>query len=67
MREVIQSTVEERREDVTQTIASWVIEGFEPDFNFKVLLNAYIAGEITTAEIRASINKEFIPSASKIR
>jgi hypothetical protein len=48
-----------RRRAVNQIIASWSIEGFSPDTNFLALLERYIDGEITLAEIGTYTDKEF--------
>jgi hypothetical protein len=49
----------DRRRAVTQTLASWRIEGFEPDAEYLALLERYVAGELTLAEVRAQTDKAF--------
>jgi len=60
----MQSVQEQRREDVVQMLASWGIEGFEPDSQFLALLDGYVAGELTLSDIRARIVKEIAEHAS---
>ena len=53
------TTDADRREAAVQTLASWKIEGFEPDAEWLALLDRYVAGEITLAEISARVEKEY--------
>lgn len=48
-----------RRRAVDQTLASWRIEGFEPDPLYLARLELYVAGEITLAQVKAETNAEF--------
>ena len=48
-----------RRRAVTQTLASWRIEGFETDAEYLALLDRYVAGELTLAEVRAQTDEAF--------
>ena len=43
----------ERQRAVKQTLASWAIEGFEPDAQYLALLDRYVDGELTLAQVRA--------------
>jgi hypothetical protein len=43
----------DRRRAVTRTLASWRIEGFEPDAKYMALLERFVEGEITLAQVRA--------------
>jgi hypothetical protein len=53
------TTEADRRRAVTQTLASWRIEGFEPDAQYLALLDRYVAGELTLAEVGARIDEDF--------
>lgn len=53
-----------RRRAVDQTLASWRLEGFEPDPNYLALLDRYVAGEISLSEVKAETNAEFGVSAT---
>jgi hypothetical protein len=53
------TTEADRRRAVKQTLASWRIEGFEPDAEYLALLERYVAGEITIAQISAKTCEEF--------
>jgi len=48
-----------RQRAVAQTLASWRIEGFEPDPQYLALLDRYIAGELTLAEVGSRIDESF--------
>ena len=48
-----------RQRAVAQTLASWRIEGFEPDAQYLALLDRYIAGELTLAEVASRIDESF--------
>ncbi len=52
-------TEQERRRNVTQTLASQRIEGFEPDAAYLALLERYVRGELTLAQVRAETDKAF--------
>jgi hypothetical protein len=54
-------TREDRQRAVKQTLASWALEegAPEPDAKFLALLDRYIDGELTTAQMRALTNAEF--------
>ena len=52
-------TEADRRRAVTQTLASWRIEGFEPDARYLALLDRYVAGKLTLAEVGARIDEDF--------
>jgi hypothetical protein len=47
----------ERRRAVTRTLASWRIEGFEPDAKYMALLERFVEGEITLAQVRAETRR----------
>ena len=40
-----ESTEDKRRKAVTQTLASWAIEGFEPDAEHLALVERYLGAE----------------------
>ena len=46
-----QSTEQTRRKAVTQTLASWAIEGFEPDAEYLALVDRYIVGEVSLEDL----------------
>jgi hypothetical protein len=52
-------TRQDRQRAVTQTLASWAIEGFNPDAKCLALLDRYIHGEMTLAQVRAITDSEF--------
>lgn len=47
----------DRRRAVTRTLASWRIEGFEPDAKYMALLEQFVEGEITLAQVRAETRR----------
>jgi len=47
----------DRRRAVTRTLASWRIEGFEPDAKYMALLERFVEGEITLAQVRAETRR----------
>lgn len=47
---------QDRQRAVKQTLASWAIEGFKPDIEYCKLLEHYINGEITLAQISERID-----------
>ena len=49
----------ERQRAVKQTLASWAIEGFEPDAQYLALLDRYVDGELTLAQVRAQTDTAF--------
>jgi hypothetical protein len=64
MNTVMKSTQEQRRDDVTQMIASWRIEGFDPDAEFLAWLDSYVAGTLTLEEIDELNNASLAARAS---
>lgn len=56
-------TQQDRQRSVNQTLASWAIEGFEPDPQYLALLDRYIQGELTLAQVRAMTDAQFGVSA----
>ena len=46
-------TKQDRQRAVTQTLASWAIEGFDPDVEYLALLDRYINGELSMAQVQA--------------
>jgi hypothetical protein len=46
-----------RRRIVDQTLASWRMEGFEPDAKYLALVEWYITGELSTDEIRRQLDE----------
>ena len=56
-------TQQDRQRSVNQTLASWAIEGFEPDPQYLALLDRYIQGELTLAQVRAKTDAQFVVSA----
>jgi len=57
VRRNLQSRRADRRRAVTRTLASWHIEGFEPDANYVALLERFVEGEITLARVRAETRR----------
>lgn len=55
-------TQDDRRKAVEQTLASWRIEGFEPDAEYLALLDRYIAGELTTEDLRRHLDETEMPA-----
>jgi hypothetical protein len=49
----------ERRCSVTQTLASWRLEGFEPDAQYLALLDRYVAGELSLTDLGNLTNAAF--------
>ena len=56
-------TQQDRQRSVNQTLASWAIEGFEPDPQYLALLDRYIQGELTLAQVSAMTDAQFGVSA----
>ncbi|WP_425254363.1 antitoxin VbhA family protein [Janthinobacterium sp. NFX145] len=56
-------TQQDRQRSVNQTLASWAIEGFEPDPQYLALLDRYIQGELTLVQVRAMTDVQFGVSA----
>lgn len=54
---------QDRRDAVTQTLASWRIEGFEPDAQYLALVERYIVGELTTDDLRRYLDEAEIPAS----
>jgi hypothetical protein len=48
----------ERQKSVEQTLASWALEGFVPDAEYRALLDRYIDGSMTIEQISAAANTE---------
>lgn len=48
---MVNYTEQDRRQAVTHTLASWAIEGFEPDEKFLALVERYIVGEISLTDL----------------
>lgn len=44
---------------MTQMLASWAIEGFDPDVEYLALLDRYINGELTIVQIQAITEAKF--------
>lgn len=42
---------QDRRDTVKDILASWAIEGFEPDANYLVAVERYIRGELTVEDL----------------
>lgn len=53
------AAVKEREQHVKQTLASWAIEGFEPDAEYRAMLDRYIDGSMTLAQIREATDQKF--------
>ena len=51
---MVTATEAQRRQNVEQTLASWRIEGFNPDDEYRALLDRYVAGELSLADVRAA-------------
>lgn len=51
------TTEAQRRHNVEQTLASWRIEGFEPDDEYLALLGRYVAGELSLADVREATDQ----------
>ena len=45
-------TEQDRRRAVEQTLANWKLEGFDPDPKYLGLLDRYIAGALSTDDLR---------------
>ena len=52
-------TKNDRQRAVTQTLASWAIEGFQPDDDYLALLDRYVSGELTLAQVRSHTDAAF--------
>lgn len=50
---------QDRQLAVAQTLGSWAIEGFKPDAEYLALLNRYISGELTIAQVSAATDAKF--------
>jgi len=50
---------QERQRAVKQTLASWAIEGFQPDAQYVALLGRYVDGELTLAQVLAQTDAAF--------
>ena len=50
-------TEQDRRRAVDQTLASWRIEGFEPDAEYLALVERYVAGELSTDDLRRYLDE----------
>lgn len=50
---------QERQRAVAQTLGSWAIEGFKPDAEYLALLDRYIGGELTIAQVSAATDEKF--------
>jgi hypothetical protein len=49
------SAMQKRQRAVAQTLASWAIEGFKPDAEYLALLDRYVSGELTLANVKTVI------------
>lgn len=58
-------TRQDRQRSVNQTLASWAIEGFEPDPEYLALLERYVQGELTLAQVRAITDVQFGADADR--
>lgn len=58
------STEQERRRAVTQTLASWAIEGFEPDAKYLALVERYVSGELSLEELHHYHDEAATPFSS---
>lgn len=56
----------DRRRAVIRTLASWRIEGFEPDANYMALLERFVEGEITLAQVRAETRRTVNPKTKAV-
>jgi hypothetical protein len=56
---------QDRQSAVAQTLGSWAIEGFTPDAEYLVLLNRYVCGELTIAQVSAATDAEFCVEDSR--
>lgn len=50
---------QDRQRAVAQTLGSWAIEGFTPDAEYLALLDRYISGELTIAQVSAATEAKF--------
>lgn len=50
-------TEQDRREAVDQTLASWRIEGFEPNAEYLALVERYVTGELSTDDLRCYLDE----------
>lgn len=49
----------ERRRAVTQVLASWRMEGFEPDTEYRELLEQYIQGTLSLEQLTRKTDERF--------
>jgi hypothetical protein len=52
-------TRQDQEININQMLASWELEGFEPDADYLALLNQYVCGEISTEEALAQITPRY--------
>lgn len=57
-------TAQDRRNAVDQTLASWHIEGFEPDAGYLALVERFVTGELSTDELRRYLDEAEIAISS---
>ena len=57
-------TEQDRRNAVDQTLASWRIEGFEPDAEYLALVERFVTGELSTDELRRYLDEAEIAVSS---
>ena len=50
-------TEQDRRDAVTQAVASCRIEGFEPDAEYLALVERYVTGELSTDDLRRYLDE----------
>jgi hypothetical protein len=50
---------QDRQRAVSQALGSWAIEGFKPDAEYLALLDRYISGELTIAQVSAVTDAKF--------
>jgi hypothetical protein len=59
------STMLKRQRAVTQTLASWAIEGYTPDAAYLALLRSYANGDLTLVHLRTKTDVLFgVPTPS---
>lgn len=58
------TTEQERRRAVNQTLASWAIEGFEPDAKYLALVERYVSGELSLDDLHRYHDEAAAPFSS---
>ncbi|HEX7646164.1 MAG TPA: antitoxin VbhA family protein [Noviherbaspirillum sp.] len=59
-------SVHDRQRRVKNVLASWSLEGFQPDVDYLALLDRYVSGELTTAQISVITDAAFRIKGSEL-